>query len=66
MNLGNNQKHACPCNRRRLGGCAVAQSPILLTAVTIEQLKIKGYVSLIRFYKNDKFHHRTSVYETLK
>ena len=34
----------------RMGGWAVAQSPILRTTITVERLKMKAYVSLIEYY----------------
>ena len=37
-------------SRTRMGGWAVAQRPILRTTITIERLKMRGYVSLIEYY----------------
>ena len=34
-----------------MGGWAIVQSPILRTTITIKRLKMKGYVSLIEYYK---------------
>jgi hypothetical protein len=33
-----------------MGGWAVAQSPIMLTTVTLETLKKRGYVSMLEHY----------------
>jgi len=51
IRLGIDQNHAYAWSRTRMGGWAVAQSPILRTTITIERLKMKGYVSLIEYYK---------------
>ncbi len=39
IRLGVNQRQAYAWSRTRMGGWAVAQSPILGTAITIERLK---------------------------
>ena len=51
IRLGVNQNTAYAWSRTRMGGWAVAQSPILRTTITIKRLKMKGYVSLIGYYK---------------
>ncbi len=51
IRLGINQDLAYAWSRTRMGGWAVAQSPILRTTITINRLKKKGYVSLIEYYK---------------
>jgi len=51
IRLGIDQGQAYAWSRTRMGGWAVAQSPILRTTVTIKRLKMKGYVSLIEYYK---------------
>lgn len=51
IRLGIDQHHAYAWSRTRMGGWAVAQSPILRTTITIKRLKKKGYVSLIEYYK---------------
>ena len=51
IRLGIDQDHAYAWSRTRMGGWAVAQSPILRTTITIKRLKRKGYVSLIEYYK---------------
>jgi len=51
IRLGIDQNHAYAWSRTRMGGWAVAQSPILRTTITMKRLKMKGYVSLIEYYK---------------
>lgn len=50
IRLGIDYAHAYAWSRTRMGGWAVAQSPILRTTITVERLKMKGYVSLIEYY----------------
>ena len=52
IRLGIDQDQAYAWSRTRMGGWAVAQSPILRTTITIKRLKRKGYVSLIEYYKS--------------
>ncbi|KAA3643735.1 MAG: group II intron reverse transcriptase/maturase, partial [Bacteroidetes bacterium] len=49
--LGIPQGQAYAWSRTRMGGWAVAQSPILGTTITIERLKKRGYISLVEYYK---------------
>jgi len=49
--LGIKQGQAYAWSRTRMGGWAVAQSPILGTTITIKRLKMKGYISLSEYYK---------------
>ncbi|WP_257984590.1 group II intron reverse transcriptase/maturase [Psychroflexus sp. MES1-P1E] len=51
IRLGVNQGQAYAWSRTRMGGWAVAQSPILGTTITIERLKKRGYISLVEYYK---------------
>ena len=51
IRLGIDQDQAYAWSRTRMGGWAVAQSPILRTTITVKRLKRKGYVSLIEYYK---------------
>ncbi len=51
IRLGIDFDQAYAWSRTRMGGWAVAQSPILRTTITVERLKMKGYVSLIEYYK---------------
>lgn len=50
IRLGIDHGQAYAWSRTRMGGWAVAQSPILRTTITIKRLKMKGYVSLIEYY----------------
>ncbi|WP_373396844.1 hypothetical protein V8V91_19395 [Algoriphagus halophilus] len=48
------QDHAYAWSRTRKGGWAVAQSPILVTTITLSRLKRKGYVSMLDYYSKSK------------
>lgn len=50
IRLGVNQGRAYAWSRTRMGGWAVAQSPILGTTITIERLKKRGYIGLVEYY----------------
>lgn len=51
IRLGIKQGQAYAWSRTRMGGWAVAQSPILGTTITIARLKQRGYLSLAEYYK---------------
>ena len=51
IRLGIEQGMAYAWSRTRMGGWAVALSPILRTTITIKRLKMRGYVSLVEYYK---------------
>ena len=51
IRLGIAQGQAYAFSRTRMGGWAVAQSPILGTTITIKRLKMRGYLSLVEYYK---------------
>jgi len=51
IRLGISQLQAYMWSRTRMGGWAVAQSPILRTTITINRLKKKGFISLTDYYK---------------
>lgn len=51
IRLGIEQGKAYAWSRTRMGGWAVAQSPILRTTITIERLKKRGYISLVEYFK---------------
>jgi len=38
----------------RKGGWAVAQSPILVTTITLSRLRRKGYLSMLDYYSKSK------------
>jgi RNA-directed DNA polymerase len=51
IRLGIKQGMAYAWSRTRMGGWAVAQSPLLGTTITLKRLKMRGYVSLMEYYK---------------
>lgn len=57
IRLGVNQTDAFRWSRTRKGGWAVAQSPILVTTITLERLKKRGYESMFSYYR---LHHSYS------
>lgn len=50
IRLGIKHGMAYAWSRTRMGGWAVAQSPILRTTITVQRLKMRGYVSLVEYY----------------
>lgn len=50
IRLGADFDHAYAWSRTRMGGWAVAQSPILGTTITLKRLEQRGYVSMIDYY----------------
>jgi RNA-directed DNA polymerase len=50
IRLGIEAGQAYAWSRTRMGGWAVAQSPILNTTITLERLKKRGYVSMSKIY----------------
>ncbi len=55
IRLGVDQGQAYAWSRTRMGGWAVAQSPILRTTITVERLKRRGYRSMLEYYHEVKF-----------
>ena len=51
IRLGIDQNDAYAWSRTRMGGWAVAQSPILKTTITIDRLEKRGYISSLDIYK---------------
>jgi len=51
IRLGVDHDHAYAWSRTRMGGWAVAQSPILGTTITIDRLNKRGYISLVEMYQ---------------
>jgi hypothetical protein len=51
MRLGVNGKLAYLWSKSNMGGWAVAQSPILVTTITLERLKKRGYETLLDYYE---------------
>jgi group II intron reverse transcriptase/maturase len=50
IQLGIDKGHAYAWSRTRKGGWAVAQSPILITTITLSRLRRKGYESMLSYY----------------
>jgi RNA-directed DNA polymerase len=48
--LGVDHNHAYAWSRTRMGGWAVAQSPIMITTVTLERLHKRGYEAMLDYY----------------
>ena len=55
IRLGIDHGQAYAWSRTRMGGWAVAQSPILGTTITLSRLKRKGYIPMVDYYSNVKF-----------
>ncbi|KXX69330.1 group II intron reverse transcriptase/maturase [Flammeovirga sp. SJP92] len=51
MRLGISYDQAYAWSRTRKGGWAVAQSPILITTITLERLEKRGYISMLDIYR---------------
>ncbi len=51
IRLGIDPDHAWQWSRTRMGGWAVAQSPILVTTITLARLKQRGYISMLEVKK---------------
>tara|TARA_B100000745_G_scaffold299341_1_gene249955 strand:- start:90 stop:1364 length:1275 start_codon:yes stop_codon:yes gene_type:complete len=56
IRLGISIDQAYAWSRTRMGGWAVAQSPILGTTITIDRLSKRGYKSLLNYYNQVKHH----------
>lgn len=50
IRLGIDQDHAYAYSRTRMGGWTVAQSPILVTIITISRLKKRGYIAMLELH----------------
>jgi len=55
IRLGVKKWMAYAWSRSRMGGWAIAQSPILGTTITVSLLKRKGYVSMTDYYSKVSF-----------
>jgi RNA-directed DNA polymerase len=49
LGISNNQAYAW--SRTRMGGWPVAQSPILVTTITLDRLMKRGYESMLSYYE---------------
>jgi RNA-directed DNA polymerase len=54
IRLGVEPRQAYAWSRSRMGGWAIAQSPILGTTITVDNLKKRGYIPMVDFYKKVK------------
>jgi hypothetical protein len=54
IRLGIEQGQAYAWSRSRMGGWAIAQSPILGTTITVERLRKRGYIPLLELYNQLK------------
>ena len=59
IRLGVDQNHAYSWSRTRMGGWAVALSPILLTTITLERLRKRGFISFLEHYLKIAPHHNS-------
>lgn len=55
IKLGIKHGQAYSWSRSRMGGWAIAQSPILGTTITLCRLRKRGYISMINYYSKVKF-----------
>ena len=62
IRLGIDQDHAYAWSRTRKGGWAVAQSPILVTTITLERLRIRGYEAMLAYYEKIAPHLNEPLY----
>ena len=65
IRLGVQQGMAYAWSRTRMGGWAVAQSPILGTTITIQRLEKRGYVSMISMYKQVSTDYKYSLFSMI-
>jgi len=62
IRLGVDPNHAYQWSRTRMGGWAVAQSPILVTTITLERLRKRGYESMLEYYEKIAPHLNEPLY----
>ena len=62
IQLGVDPEHAYQWSRTRMGGWATAQSPILLTTITLERLQKRGYEALLNYYEKIAPHLNEPLY----
>jgi len=62
IKLGVEQEMAYQWSRSRMGGWAIAQSPILRTTITIERLCKRDYQSLLSYYEKVAPHLNEPLY----
>lgn len=59
IRLGIKPGQAYAWSRSRMGGWAIAQSPILRTTITVKRLVKRGYVSLLTHYQKVSPHYKS-------
>ena len=62
IRLGVAPDHAYQWSRTRMGGWAVAQSPILVTTITLERLHKRGYEAMLEYYEKIAPHLNEPLY----
>jgi RNA-directed DNA polymerase len=62
IRLGIDPDHAYQWSRTRMGGWAVAQSPILITTITLDRLGKRGYVAMLSLYEKIAPHLNEPLY----
>jgi RNA-directed DNA polymerase len=62
IRLGVDQNHAYSWSRTRMGGWAVAQSPILVTTITLDRLRKRGYEAMLTIYEKIAPHLNEPLY----
>ena len=60
--LGVDHEHSYSWSRTRMGGWAVAQSPILVTTITLDRLRKRGYEPMLIFYEKVAPHLNEPLY----
>jgi len=62
IRLGVDKDHAYAWSRTKMGGWAVAQSPILVTTITLDRLYKRGYESMLNYYEKVAPHLNEPLY----
>ena len=62
LRLGVDHNHAYSWSRTRMGGWAVAQSPILVTTITLDRLRKRGYEAMLDLYSKIAPHLNEPLY----
>jgi RNA-directed DNA polymerase len=62
IQLGIENEMAYQWSRTRMGGWAVAQSPILVTTITLDRLHMRGYESMLMYYEKVAPHLNEPLY----
>ena len=62
LRLGIDEDHAYSWSRTRMGGWAVAQSPILVTTITLDRLRKRGYMAMLTYYEKIAPHLNEPLY----